>query len=139
MDKWDSFAFLTPEEMDAQAAASTLEQKQKQLEHQLAMADALRNRDTGGHTTGLGGMFGAIAAGINGFNGSRQVAQTQDAQERALREQQQANRGLIQALRRQWDYNNQQQQQPQQAQGMQAQQEQPAAYDPLNLNTVNPY
>jgi hypothetical protein len=87
---------MPPEEMfqpfDEQSAA---------LEQQIALAQALRRQQAPQHSTGLGGLFGAMGSTLNGMTGGIQEAQARSAQDILLKKKGAAEAqkfGLMQAI-----------------------------------------
>lgn len=98
----DDYSFLSPQQANAGSLVGPdIGMQDDNIQHQLALAQQLRAQPQA-HTTGMGGMLGALAGGINTFSANsqenlaaalRKKMQTQDeGQRRSALDQRQKER-----------------------------------------------
>lgn len=75
---------LPPDLLRRSADLSNAVPQENILEEQLAQANALRNAGGERHSTGLGGLFGALGQGLNSLNGTLQTNNLRQKQQEQL-------------------------------------------------------
>lgn len=90
---------LSPEEIAELMGMGTLDERGSLLDQQLAQAQALRQPQSGPHSTGMGAALGGLGDAVRSFSGGIQELGLRDQQRGLLNQKDQGRQKFLEMLR----------------------------------------